>query len=306
MGRNRFFYLISLIGCLVFYLAYQKWFSWIVLLAVLLLPWFSLLLSLRAMFSIKLFIPAPHHANQGEKVIIHPEASCKGPIVPVDHRIRVTKPNTGETWFIKAGDALPTDHCGGLHLQLERVKVCDYMGMMARRIRKAPACTVRLMPHPLEVPLSPELNRYLAGAWRPKKGGRYAENHEIRPWHPGDDMNLVHWKLTAKVDALMLREPVEPDLKLFLTMDLCGTPEELDRKFGRLLWLGNRLLENQVSFTVLALTGNGVESWQVSTQWALTECMDVLLCAPFVKEGSVRDKPCAGRQFWIGGEPDAE
>ena len=307
MTKYRILYLIALAGSFVFYLAYQKWFSWIVLLAVLFLPWFSLLVSLPAMCSIKLSMTAPHRVTQGEKVIIHPEAECTGPMPPVECRIRVTKPNTGEVWTLRSGDTLPSEHCGGLHLQMEKVQVIDFMCLMARRIRKGPSCTVRLMPRPLEVQIPPEISRYLSGSWRPKKGGGYAENHEIRPWKPGDTMNLVHWKLSAKVDSLMLREPVEPDLKLLLTMDLSGTPEELDRKFGRLMWLGNRLLEEQVSFTVLAMTGNGMESWQISAPWALTECMDDLLCAPCTPEGSVEDRQYTGvLRYCIGGEPDAE
>lgn len=101
---------------------------------------------------------------------------------------------------------------------------------------------------------------------------------------------------------------MEPDQGLMLlTMDLRGTPEELDRKFGRLLWLGSWLLERQVSFTVLALTGNGAESWQIQAEWALTKCMDALLTSPFAAEGSVCDRRYAAAwQYRIGGEPDAE
>lgn len=28
--------------------------------------------------------------------------------------------------------------------------------------------------------------------------GAYAEEHELRPYRPGDPMRTVHWKLTAK------------------------------------------------------------------------------------------------------------
>ena len=156
----------------------------------------------------------------------------------------------------------------------------------------------------MEVP--PDLTQYLARSWRPKPGGGYAENHEIRQYHPGDNLNQIHWKLSAKVGDLMLREPMEPERGLMLlTMDLRGTPEELDIKFGRLLWLGSWLLEHLIPFEVRALTGNGVESWAVTDEWSLQTFMEALLCAPYAKEGSILDRSFAAAwRHHIRGDPD--
>jgi hypothetical protein len=154
--------------------------------------------------------------------------------------------------------------------------------------------------------LPPNLTQHLARSWRPKPGGGYAENHEIRQYHPGDNLNQIHWKLSAKVGDLMLREAMEPERGLMLlTMDLCGTPEKLDIQFGRLLWLSNWLLENSIPFEVRVLTGNGIETWAVPDAWSLQKCIEALLCAPYAKEGSIRDRSFAAAwQHHIGGEPD--
>jgi hypothetical protein len=90
----------------------------------------------------------------------------------------------------------------------------------------------------------PSLARYAGRAWKPKPGGGFAENHEIRLYRPGDKMNQIHWKLSSKMNKLMVREAMEPvQDRVLVEMILRGTPEELDRKFGRLLWTGNYLLE---------------------------------------------------------------
>lgn len=308
MALRRIYYIMALAGCLMFYLAYQKWFSWIVLLAVFFLPWMSLLLSLRAMICTKMKLTAPERVELGNEAKIRLEVKSPVPRPPFRCRIRVTKPITGESIILKRRDILPADHCGGLTVQIERAKLYDYLGLFSRKIRRIPACTVRVMPKPVEMPVPPDLTRYLARAWRPKQGGGYAENHEIRPYHPGDTLNLVHWKLSSKMDSLMLREPMEPDQGLMLlTLDLCGTPDELDRKLGRLLWLGKMLLDRQIRFTVIAMTGNGIETWLVPSEWSLNHCMDELLCTPYAAEGSVRDRNySAAWQFHIGGEPDEE
>ena len=102
----------------------------------------------------------------------------------------------------------------------------------------------------------------------------------------------------------MLREPMEPDRGLMLlTMYLCGTPLALDTKFGQLLWLGNWLLSQDISFEVRALSGNGIEARAIRDASDLQKCIDTLLCAPFASEGSIRDRDfTAAWQHYIGGE----
>lgn len=306
MAVRRICYILALAGCIGFYIAYQKWFAWIVLLAMLLLPWFSLILSLRAMLCLKLKLTVPERIRQGTKAFARLELRCPGVRPPFRCRIIITKPNTGESWFLSAGDGLPTDHCGGLTVKLERARVYDYLGLFRIRLRKTPVCIARVMPDVKEMPIPEEMTRVLARAWKPKAGGGYAENHEIRQYRPGDTLNLVHWKLSAKMDSLMLREPMEPDgCLMILSMDLCGTPDELDRKLGRFLWLGNYLLSQDVSFAAAFLTANGLESWSIDSESDLNACMEEIVCTPLSPEGSLRELnvPHAW-QYHIGGEPD--
>ncbi len=304
MKRRRFLYILALAGCIVFYGAYQKWFSWIVLLAVLALPWFSLLLSLRAMLGTRLRLTVPERVVQGTRTVVKLEVRCPVPQVPYRGGIRVTKPITGESWILRSGDSLPTEHCGGLILRLEKASVYDYLGLFSIKLRRPPVCVVRVMPKRTELPVPEELPQYTAKAWRPKQVSVFAENHEIRQYQPGDPLTLVHWKLSAKTEEMMLREPMEPDCGMIrLIMDLCGTPDELDRKFARLQCFGDWLLGRGVSFQVLALTGKGTESWSISGEWEFGKCVDALMCAPFAPDGSIRERNTDAGRVYIGGDP---
>ena len=224
---------------------------------------------------------------------------------PHRSKIRISKPLTGESWILKPGDKLPTDHCGGLRAELHKPRVCDYLGLFRFKVRKTNGQTFLVLPNPVTMDVPPDLTRYLAQRWHPKPGGGYAENHEIRQYHPGDNLNQIHWKLSAKVGDLMLREPMEPERGLMLlTMDLCGTASEQDAKFGQLLWLSNWLLEHQIAFDIRVLTGNGIESWSIRDEWDLHKCMEYLLCAPFARVGSIQDRSfTAAWRHHIGGEP---
>ncbi|MBQ8400491.1 MAG: hypothetical protein IJX14_01040, partial [Clostridia bacterium] len=123
MAGRRIGYTLALAGCLVFYIAYQMWFSWILLLTMLLLPWFSLLLSIRAMLGVKMKLNAPERIRHGAKADVRLEVHSPGVRPPLRGRIRVTRPNTGESWVLRSGDSLPTAHCGGLAIRTERAKI---------------------------------------------------------------------------------------------------------------------------------------------------------------------------------------
>lgn len=306
MAGRRLIYLTALGAVLVFFTAYQEWFGYLALLIVLGLPWFSLLLSLPAMLTFRVEAGCPGKVNRGVDAQAKLVGWCRFPAPPFRGRVRVIRPITGEQWVQKTILPLPTDHCGGLDVTPERVWVCDYLGLFAIPVRMREGRRVIVKPEPLPVRGMPDPDRFLARSWRPKAGGGYAENHELRLYRPGDGLNQVHWKLSAKMGKMIIREPMQPDRGLvLLTMNLRGTPQELDRKFGRLLWLGNVLLQKEVAFEIRALTGTGICSFPVATELELETAVELLLCQPAAPEGDLRDKPCrASWQYHIGGGAD--
>ena len=60
-------YLSCLAGSLVFYLYYQEWVSWVVLVAVAAIPWVSLLLSLPAILQFRAELETPGFVTMGQK-----------------------------------------------------------------------------------------------------------------------------------------------------------------------------------------------------------------------------------------------
>jgi uncharacterized protein (DUF58 family) len=197
-------------------------------------------------------------------------------------------------------------HCGAYTVTVERGRVCDYLGLFSFPVRKNAPRTMLIRPIALPVPVLPDLERFIARSWKPKYGGGYAENHELRLYRPGDSLNQIHWKLSAKSGKLILRQPMEPHRgTLLLTLHLRGTPEELDRMLGRLLWLGNQLLDRGLRYEIRALTGEGVETLVVLEEADLTKAMDHLLRSEPAGDGDIREQPVAASwQYHVGGQPD--
>lgn len=303
MTGRRIIYLACLAGSLVFYIFYQQWMSWILLLTVLALPWVSLLLSLPAMWQFRCEVECPRFVRLGDEAWVSLWGLSGLPQPLFLGRIAVENLITGEKFHQNPRKPLPTAHCGSFRIRAEKVRVCDYLGLFAFPARKVPERTTIVRPLPLHMENPPDLSRYIARSWRPKFGGGFAENHELRLYRPGDSLNQVHWKLSAKTGDLILREPMEPNRGLVLiTMDLSGDPDEIDRKFGRLLTVSRHLLENGLRHEIRVLTADGAVSCRVSNETELTAGVDKFLCCPAAPEGSLLDAETgASWQFHIGG-----
>ena len=288
IGRRLIYYTV-LIACVGFFIAYQEWLGWFLLLTVLAVPWFSFLLSLPAMLRFRTEPVGPAAVQMGMTTEVRLLGWCSLPVPPFQGKLRLERITTGEHWVRKTTMPLPAEHCGGLRAIPEKVKVYDYLGLVGLRVRKTQNKTLIVRPVPVKPDQLPDLKRYLARAWKPKPGGGFAENHELRLYRPGDSLNQVHWKLTAKTGKVIIREPMEPDRGLVLvTMNLRGDAEELDRKFGRLLWVGNYLLEQDLQFETRVLTAMGVQNFTVTCQQGLWEMLDTLLCTPPAADGDLR------------------
>lgn len=305
MGKRWFFYLTALAGCLAFYFFYQEWVSWIFLQAILALPIFSLVLSLPAMLMARAQVQMPPSVPVGKPMALRVVVRSPLPVPMCRMNLKVYHTTTGHGWLLDANSVCPTNHCGALNCRPHRAWVYDYLGMFRLPLRKGGSFRILVRPRPLELP-EPDLDNILVTAWRPKPGGGFAENHELREYRPGDHLSQIHWKLTAKTNKLILREPMVPDrnrLILWLTLD--GTPAQIDRKLGRLLWMGSYLQRKNLYFQILAYTAQGQILWDVDSMRSLRRAMDQLLChQPYAGEEILELAEDAAWSYRIGGDED--
>lgn len=306
MTARRLGYLACLAGCFVFYICYQKWLGWILFLCLAGLPLLSLCLSLPAMLSFRLRVEGPGRAGMGEPVQLRMMGGSRFPVPPFRGKLRVSKALTGECVTHSGNVTLSTAHCGAVEAVPLKAKVFDYLGLFRFPAGHLEPLRVVIRPQPLKMEKIPDLDSFLSRAWRPKPGGGFAENHELRPYRPGDNFNQVHWKLTAKTGELIIREPMIPERSLILvTADIRGNADELDRIFGRLLWLGGFLLEKGLAFELRALTGEGIQCHPVKEEAALWAAVDTLLGSAPAGEGSVLDSSFqASWHCHVGGDRD--
>lgn len=306
MLKRWFVYLAALLGSLVFFMANQGWLAWLLLMAVLWLPLASLLLSLPAMLTAQVQSCNNGTVPLSTLVMAQVKVTCPLPMPSYRCKVRIKRMTTGESRYLRIGSALPTDHCGQLKCTPARSWVYDYLCLFRFPIRKIQESTLTVRPAPVEIPLQKELATLLSRSWRPKPGGGYAENHELRLYRPGDSLNQVHWKLTAKTGKLTVREAMEPAAsRILLTLALRGDEKQLDEKLGKLLWLGNHLLQMGMRFDLHALTASGVHNVRIDSEQTLLQTVDMLLGSPVAhKDADLPRHTWASWHYHIGGGTD--
>lgn len=305
MIKRWLLYLVALLGCLLFFAAYRGWIAWILLVTVALLPGFSLVLSLALLLLPKVEIQCPGAVTVGEDAALELLLSSPLPLPMTRCRYQVTHSLTGECMHLAPGDPLPTQHCGQLRCVSRGIYFYDLLGLFCLW-QKLPVQTVLIRPKPVSADPPRELERHLANSWQPKYGGGFSEHHELRLYKPGDGLNQVHWKLSAKTGKLIVREAMVPKYgRILLTADLASGPEEMDRRLGKLLWMGRYLLNMGLKYELRVLTGDGVRSGKIKTETELSAAIDALLCCSPATAGSMQDQ--GGGATWqchIGGASD--
>ena len=305
MLRRWLLYLAVLAGSIGFFIANGQWFSWLILVTVLVLPLVGLLVSLPAFIGPKPEFSCPARCRVGETATVSMKLENANALTEVRWRVWVKPSQAKKSRLLKANAPLPTEHCDQLLCLPDLVRLYDCLGLFVRRYRKQPVLRVSVLPQPVPIKNLPELEQYLSGSWQPKPGGGFAENHELRLYRPGDSLNQIHWKLTAKTGKYIIREAMIPrQQQVALILKVPVTAEARDLAFGRLLWLGLHLLEKGLFFRIHALSGSETLHLAVDSEQALYEAMDQLLGADCAEEGADLEAVNAPWRYVIGGEPD--
>ncbi len=267
------------------------------------LPWFSLLVSLPAMMTVQAGLRCPETVGMGVPAKTALQISCRFPAPPIHCRIKLYHHLTGSSYIGKPGERIPTEHCGCMRISCNRLFATDYLGLFRRRLHNDGAVCVYIHPKAVPCSLPEHLYGQAVSLWKPKSGGGFSENHELRPYRPGDDLRSIHWKMTAKTGKLIYREPIVPLQEgCLLSLTLCGDAHILDKKLGQLSWLNHTLLQRHCAHEVQCHTADGIVRYRVDSRRAAEEGLNTLLCSR-AAQGEFVPTPFPGQQqYRIGGD----
>lgn len=304
MARCRVGYLLALGAAGLFFLSFKEYFSFYILVLALVFPLFSLLVSLPGMLGAALSLsPVSRAVRRGDEAAVELRFSnrskcsvarlrsdliCVNELTGEQHKLRQTISGGSQGAVLR--EALPAGHCGMLRWEVTRLRVYDLLGLFSLRLSLPaavlmPVLPLELPPEPVAALLGEEQNPILL----PRPGGGCGEDYDLRPYRPGDPLRSVHWKLSSKVDDLIVRETLEPlKAESALTLDLFGTPEQLDAALDRLDAISRALIEREQPHLIRWLNqSSGVlYSRHITCQSDLRACEWALLSTPAPSGGA--------------------
>lgn len=265
MTSHRITYLFTLVICVIFYAYYVGYFSFYLLLLVVLLPFFSLALSLPSMLGLSVRLRAPAELRRGVRGYVVMELREKHWLPVAKLRVKAVQsmPAYGEKTqrsmayyaFTNAAVELDisTEHCHVVEYSIEKLRVSDYLDLFSFPVPVPPKVSVTVLPLPCPPHPEPELppEAINSASLRPKQGGGFAEDHDLREYREGDPIRTVHWKLSSKRDDLIVREPLVPERReMVVTVDLPAEPSARDQVLDNLTWLSQGLLKHELPHAV--------------------------------------------------------
>lgn len=90
------------------------------------------------------------------------------------------------------------------------LEVSDYLGILTKKLDFSSSCRVPVFPSgsaKLDVPEIPYYEGYDEYSEPDMKGNISSDTKEIREYRPGDRLTRIHWKISSKLDELMVKEP---------------------------------------------------------------------------------------------------
>lgn len=253
-------------------MAYIGWFGEYLIAALCVLPPLLLLFSLPSMSRVRLNISAPPQVSRGCGATLNINFSTKA-ILPLS-RVRVflkiensydgelTKSKyTYSNVLTSSGKvSLPTELCGVFTCTVTHYECRDMLGLISIRRKCGASTRCTVLPNPVQPDKHPNIDACMDTTvnLRPKYGGGYSEEHELREYRPGDTVNTIHWKLSSKTDDIIVREALEPENdQIFLILSKTG---KQDRGLESLYWLSLQLCSRETPHIIVSGNMYSVEN----------------------------------------------
>ena len=257
MGMRRIIYACTLAGSALFSVLYPFWFSLYLLVLVLLLVPLDFFVSLPGMLSRRVLLSAPKVLDRGDN----------GVLVVTTQRDKPYPARCVKAWLKISGDdfttrrrivlsaergsryevEIDTSRSGVTVFESRRIWTVSLLGLFCIPADVNCKASVLVLPQPTKPPSTVAMPHGVI--LRPKPGGGFAEDYDMRPYRKGDPIKSVHWKVSAKFDSLIIREPlVPPAHSRLLYTTKWDNARERDLILGRLRWVSDYLLKWDIQY----------------------------------------------------------
>lgn len=193
-------------------------------------------------------------------------------------------------------------HCGRMDLSILRVEVCDVLGLFFLPVPKKNGRVVsgsvyvlpELQSRTIQTDDAADLGLDSATYSTKKPGNDPSEIFQLRDYREGDARHSIHWKLSARMDRLIVREfglPLNPSLHFLLELRADAGPAAAEYMLGTVLAFSEYLMARNAVHSISWLGEEGMlHTISVSGPDTLATALHELLALPGQKRWNTLEK----------------
>lgn len=142
--------------------------------------------------------------------------------------------------------SLALEAAGNYEVGLKKLRIYDMLSLFSVTKKISSGKNIQVMPQILEIPVfltAPVKNFFGDSDFYDEEKRGYDQNEifQIRPYVPGDKLQSIHWKLSAKTDELMVKESSLPKACAVVLLLQYQRKKKKKGSFGIFLELGASL-----------------------------------------------------------------
>ena len=202
---------------------------------------------------------------------------------------------------------LQSRYCGRLRVRISRFTLLDYLGMLPMQ---APAnAEARLTILPNLFPMDADMTArpaYADDGASDRRGEDRSEVYQLREYRPGDDIRQIHWKLSSKLDELILKEASQPESRSLLVFwdKRTGTPQQMDALAEVVSSTGAALLQGGVQYTLSWTEGDDLQAQDILDENQLLQAIPELVKTRGSADCRLPEMGDYSRILYFGVKPD--
>lgn len=195
-------------------------------------------------------------------------------------------------------------YCGEVKFRCSGIWAVDYFHLFHIPTKKFEEVSTIIYPRNVDVQV--ELSRKAIGATREdinmqsREGNDPSEMYDVREYIPGDDIRSVHWKLSSKMDQLLLRQSSDPthyhvvllpdfgigDLKINEMKDPNNKKyvDQINSAIAIGTEIGRQLIHKREGFCIAIPMEGGLQVLEVQNESQLKKAIASWLCTPIPKQ----------------------
>lgn len=275
MWIRRLAYLLLLVAAYIFFIFYKMWLSWYILILVIALPILSLIMCIVSFIKFKpnSFMPTKLKHNDiaeisiGSNDVLSKKANHKLADddddksfwfcnyvatfdvfdYMADKTVVAKYKSQGQRDFCVKID---TDHVGAYRYTFKSIKFYDLFGIFSFKKKVGTSHELMIRPRKRVPAVMPKLDNFRTRSLK-KSNSQYSEIYDIRDYVIGDSTKNIHWKMSAKKDSILVKEPLEENLEnARLLFELVPNRDDMDKRLSELIYISEYFVNKGVNHRV--------------------------------------------------------